>query len=50
MSEMSALIRRDRRDLPGGPVIKTLPSSAEGAKIPTCLTARKPKHKTEAIL
>ena len=50
MSKISALIRRDKRDFPCGPVIKTLPSSAEGAEIPTCLMARKPKHKTEAIL
>ena len=26
-------IRRDKRDFPGGPVIKTWPSSAEGAEI-----------------
>ena len=48
-----------RGDFPGGPVVKTSPSNAggagsipgRGAKIdPTCLAAKKPKHKTEAIL
>ena len=46
------------RDLPGSPEIKTWPFNAGsgglipswGAKIPTCLAAKKPKHKTEAIL
>ena len=45
-------------DFPGGQVVKTWPSNAggagsipgRGAKIPTCLEAKKPKHKTEAIL
>ena len=45
-------------DLPGGPVVKTLSSNAwgvglipgRGAKIPIYLMAKKPKHKTEAIL
>ena len=44
-------------DFPGGPMVKTLPSNAagvgsitgQGAKIPY-LMAKKPKHKTEAIL
>ena len=39
---------------PGGPVVKTSPSNAQGAgsapgwgaKTPTCLAAKKPKHKT----
>ena len=38
-------------------MVKTSPSNAggvgsipgQGAKIPTCLVAKKPKHKTEAI-
>ena len=46
------------RDFPGGPVVKTSPSNVgsvgsipgQGAKIPTCLVAKKPKHRTEAIL
>ena len=45
------------RDFPGGPVVKTSPSNAGGAgSIPggelrsTWLTAKKPKHRTEAIL
>ena len=51
---------RDRNlwDFPGGPVVKTSPSNAAGmglipgwgAKIPTCLMAKEPKRKTEAIL
>ena len=44
--------------LPGGPVVKTSPSNAGGVssipdwgvKNPTCLRARKPKHKAEAML
>ena len=44
-------------DFPGGPMVKTLPSNSagvgsipgQGAKIPY-LMAKKPKHKTEAIL
>ena len=44
-----------REDFSGGPVMKTLASSAggggsipgQGAKIPTCLTAK--KHKSEVI-
>ena len=43
------------RDLPGSPVVKTSPSSAEGvglipgwgAKIPRCLVAREPKQKKD---
>ena len=43
---------------PGGPVVETLPSNAGGVglisgrqtKIPRALGAKKPKHKTEAIL
>ena len=46
------------RDFPGDPGVKTLPSNTGGAsvipvqpaKIPTCLTAKKPKHKTEYCL
>ena len=38
------------RDFPGGPVVKTSPSNAEGAGSIPGLTAKKPKHKTEAIL
>ena len=46
------------RDFPGGPGVKTSPSNAGGvgsisgprAKIPTCLAARKARHKTEAIV
>ena len=30
---LGLFIRRDKRDFPGGPVIKALPSSAEGAEI-----------------
>ena len=49
---------RDIGDFCGGPVVKTLLSNtgdvcwipAQGAKIPTCLIAKKPKHKMEAIL
>ena len=40
-------------DFPGGPVVKTSPSNAGGMGWipgPTCLVAKKPKHKTEAIL
>ena len=51
-------VRRRYRDLPGGPVVKTSPSSAggagsipgRGARIPHASGPRKPKHKTEAIL
>ena len=49
----------NKRD-PGGPVVRTSPSNVggassipgQGAKIPTCLVAPKPKikHKTEAVL
>lgn len=37
---------------PGNPVIETSLSNAEdvGLSIPTCLVAKKPKRKTEAIL
>lgn len=46
------------RDFPGSPTVKTLPPNADGAgstfgkraEIPTCLGARRPKHKPEAIL
>ena len=46
------------RGLPGGPVVKTSPSSAgvvslipgQGDKIPHALWPKKPKHKTEAIV
>ena len=46
------------RDFPGSPVVKTSPSNAGsvssipgwGAKIPTCLMAKKLKCKTEAML
>ena len=45
------------RDFPGSPVVKTSPSNAGGAgSIPglrakiSCLEAKKPKHKPEAIL
>ena len=49
---------RDIGDFCGGPVAKTLLSNAGDvcwipgwrAKIPTCVIAKKPKHKTEAIL
>ena len=45
-------------DFPGGPVVKTLPSNAEGmgsipsreAKIPHASWSKKPKHKTKATL
>ena len=45
------------RDLPVGPGVTTLPSSAkgegliphQGANGPTCLGGKTPKHKTEAI-
>ena len=47
-------------DFPGSPVVKTSPSSVEGAgSLPgegatilhsTCLMAKNPKHKTEAIV
>ena len=45
-------------DFPGGPVVKTSPSKAGGAgsipgwgaMTPTCLLAKKPKQKTEAVL
>ena len=51
-------IEIDYRDLPGGPVINTSPSSAEGAslilgqgvKIPHASESKKAKHKTEAML
>ena len=47
-----------RWDFPGGPVVKTLPSSAggegsitgQGAKIPHALGPINQKHKTEEIL
>ena len=52
--------KRERRDFPGGPMVKTLLLNASGvgsipggeAKFPhpTCLMAKKPKHKTETIL
>ena len=46
------------RDFPGSPVVTTSPSNAAavgsipggGAKIPTCLTAKKTKQRTEAVL
>ena len=46
------------RDFPCGPVVKTSPSNAggagsvsgRGAKNPTCLGVKRPKHKTEAKL
>ena len=46
------------RDFPGGPVVGSSPSNAggsgsipdQGPKIPHALEAKKPKHKTEAIL
>ena len=45
-------------DFPGSPAVETSPSNAgdadlipgQGAKIPTCLAAKNPKHKTEAIM
>ena len=45
-------------DFPGGPVVRTLPSSAggagsipgQGAKIPHALWPKNQKHKTAAIL
>ena len=45
------------QDFPGGPVVKTLSSNARacefdpwlGSYDPTCLTVKKPKHKTKAI-
>ena len=47
----------NNRDFPGGPVVKTSPSNAGvwvrslvGELDPTCLTAKKPKHKTETTL
>ena len=44
-------------ELPGSPVVKTLPSSsggaglipAQGDKIPYCLRVQKPKHETSNI-
>ena len=48
--------KQQEGDLPGGPVVKNLPSTARGAGSipgwgdPTCLMAKKPKHRTEAIL
>ena len=44
------------RDFPGDPVVKSSPSNAgsvgsiPGQEDHTCLTAKKPKYKTEAIL
>ena len=48
----------DRRDFPGGPVVKTSPSNAggaglipgQGAKIPHVSPPKHQKHKTAAIL
>ena len=49
---------RNKRDFSGSLVVKNLPSSTggagsipgQGAKIPTCLTAKvSPKYKTEAV-
>ena len=50
--------RKNEQRFPGGPVVNTSPSNAgskglipgQGAKIPTCLSAKKPKHKPETIL
>ena len=47
-----------KREFPGGPVVKTSPSSTGGSgstpgwgtKIPHALRPKKPKHKIEAIL
>ena len=44
-------IKGNAWDFPGGPVVKTSPSNAgDRSSIPWCLAAKKPKHKTEAIL
>ena len=51
-------LKKKRQGFLDGPVIKILPSNAGGegsipdqrAKIPTCLGAKKSKHKTEEIL
>ena len=50
-------ILKQQRDFPGGPVVKfRLPmrgvrvQSLVGELDPTCLAAKKPKHRTEAIL
>ena len=50
---MSVGAKTKPRDLPGGPVVETLPSSTgdvglipgQGAKIPTCLMTKKKKKK-----
>ena len=46
------------KTIPGGPVVKTLPSNAggvgmipgQGTEIPHALQPKKTKHKTEAVL
>ena len=56
--KLSVLKCHTNWDFPGGPVVKTLPSSAggvglipgRGTKIAHALWPKKPKHKTEAIL
>ena len=56
--ERSAIKTKAHRDFPGGPVVKTLPSSTgvvglipgQGAKMPHASWPKRPKHKTEAIL
>ena len=52
----SGLKKMQTRDFPGDPVVKSSPSNARrvgsipGQEDHTCLTASKPKYKTEAIL
>jgi len=54
----SDVLKSPISDFPGGPGVKTLPSNtggaglipSQGAKDPTYLAAKKPKHKRKAIL
>ena len=56
--ERGAIKTKAHWDFPGGPVVKTLPSSAgvvglipgQGAKMPHASWPKRPKHKTEPIL
>ena len=51
------MLRRDYRDFPGLPAVKTLPSNAgsagsisgQGAKIPHCFVAKKPKGRSNVV-
>ena len=57
-SYRSKMLKKITGDFPGGPVVKTLPSTSgsagsipgQGAKLLHASQPRKPKHKAEAIL